>query len=201
MFRRAVTSDIEIRLFQPDDAEATFAVVERNRAYLREWLPWVDRTDSPADVLNFIETVAIPQYEANKGPNCGVWKSGEFLGSIGCHDIEWLNRNCSMGYWLDAAHQGQGIVTQCCVSFLEYLFDELGLHRVVIECGVLNARSCAIPRRLGFTREGIKREAQWVNGRWLDLVTWSLLEHEWRDLANSRPKPLPDSKSSPADTT
>jgi ribosomal-protein-serine acetyltransferase len=105
--------------------------------------------------------------------------AGEFAGGIGCHAIDWANRNCSIGYWVDAAHQGNGIVTRCCASMLDYLFDELGLHRVVIECGTGNARSCAIPERLGFRREGIKREAQLVGGRWLDLAMWSMLESDW----------------------
>jgi ribosomal-protein-serine acetyltransferase len=56
----------------------------------------------------------------------------------------------------------------------------LGLHRVTIHCGVENARSCAIPERLGFTREGITRDGEWVNDRWLDLVAWGMLEHDWR---------------------
>lgn len=181
MFRRAVTPEIEMRLFVPAEAEDAYLVVERNRAYLREWLPWVDRTESPDDIRNFIETIAIPQYTANDGPNCGIWIAGEFAGGIGCHAIDWANRNCSMGYWVDAARQGKGIVTRCCASLLDYLFDELRLHRVAIECGTGNARSCAIPERLGFTREGMKREAQLVGGRWLDLTMWSMLDREWRE--------------------
>jgi len=39
MFLRKVVPGIELRLFDLNDAETIFAVVERNRAYLREWLP------------------------------------------------------------------------------------------------------------------------------------------------------------------
>jgi ribosomal-protein-serine acetyltransferase len=189
MFRRVVsfdneaTPEIEMRLFDPADAEACFAVVARNRAYLRQWLPWVDRTHSPLDIRTFIETIAIPQFDANNGPNCGVWMDGNFAGGIGCHAINWANRNCSIGYWVDAAHQRKGVITKCCTAMLDYLFGELGLHRVVIECGTENTRSCAIPQRLGFRREGLKREAEWVGGRWVDLVIWSMLDREWRERA------------------
>ncbi len=181
MFRRAVTPEIEIRLFAPADAEEAYAVVERNRAYLRQWLPWVDLTHSPDAIRHFIVNIAIPQYEANNGPNCGIWIAGQFAGGIGCHAIDWSNRNCSIGYWVDAAHQGKGIVTQCCAAMLAYLFDDLGLHRVAIECGTSNTRSCAIPERMGFVLEGVKRQAQWVAGRWLDLMLWAMLEDRWRE--------------------
>ena len=50
MFSRKVAPGIEIRLFELKDAEAVFAVVDRNRAYLREWLPWVDFTASAEDL-------------------------------------------------------------------------------------------------------------------------------------------------------
>ena len=60
-----------------------------------------------------------------------------------------------------------------------YLFDDLALHRVTIQCGTGNQRSCAIPQRLGFTREGVMREAEWVNDRWVDLVVWGMLSPDW----------------------
>lgn len=179
MFRRTVGPGIEIRLFELRDAEPVFIAVERNREYLRKWLPWVDYTRRAEDVQLFISRVQL-QFEANQGPQTGIWVNGEFRGSVGCHAIEWANRSSSIGYWVDAALQGQGLVTRCCTVMLDYLFHELGLHRVEIRCGTENSRSCAIPERLGFTREGVVREAEWVNDRWLDLVVWGMLEGDWR---------------------
>jgi len=178
MFLRRVTDAIELRQFELWHAEAVFAAADRNRQYLREWLPWVDQTRSAKEIREFILR-AIAQYNANQGPNAGIWVNGEFAGAIGCHHIDWINRACSIGYWLDAAHQGQGIITRSCRSLLAYLFEDAGLHRVVIQCGTGNEKSGAIPRRLGFTREGVSRDAQWVNDRWIDLVVWSMLNCEW----------------------
>jgi ribosomal-protein-serine acetyltransferase len=179
MFRLRISDTVEIKQFETCEAEALFAVADRNRAYLREWLPWVDRTHSPREVRQFIAN-SLTQYQASQGPNTGIWIDGVLSGSIGCHPIDWPNRKTSIGYWIDSACQGKGIITQCCRGLLGHLFDELGLHRVVIQCGTGNTRSCAIPERLGFTREGTAREAEWVNDRWVSLVVWSMTESEWR---------------------
>lgn len=179
MFSRKVAPGIEIKLFELQDAEPAFEVVNRNRLYLRQWLPWVDYTKSADDIRQFITRVRT-QYADNKGPQTGIWIDGRFAGSLGCHPIDWGNRNCSVGYWIEERHQGKGVIARCCTVLLDYLFQEVGLHRVTIQCGTENTRSCAIPERLGFTREGITREGEWVNDRWLDLVVWGLLEQDWR---------------------
>jgi len=186
-FRLSVAPNIEIKLLESCDAEAVFPAVDRDREYLRQWLPWVDRTESPDDVRHFIEDVVSPQWEENRGPQCGIWVEGGFAGSIGCHSIDWANLQCSIGYWIESRRQGQGIVTRCVNAMLHYLFDEQRLHRVVIQCATGNHRSCAIPQRLGFSREGVLRQAERIGDRWLDLVTWSLLEDEWRRGAAPRP--------------
>jgi ribosomal-protein-serine acetyltransferase len=179
MFARTVAPGIEIRLFELKDAAPAFAEVERNRDYLREWLPWVDFTASPEDLRRFIVKVR-EQFAAGRGPQCGIWVDGAFAGSIGCHPIDWPNRTCSIGYWIGEGYRGKGIVTRCCESVLEYLFDDLGLHRVTIQCGTGNTRSRAIPERLGFTQEGVTRDGEWVNDRFLDLAGYGMLEQEWR---------------------
>lgn len=178
MFRLPVAPDIELRQIVESDAQRLYALTERNREYLQEWLPWVEHTHSAEDTRNFIAG-ALAQYHANRGPNTVILVEGVMTGAIGCHPIDWANRNCSIGYWVDYGEQGKGIITRCCSALLGYLFDELNLHRVVIQCGTGNARSCAIPERLAFTREGIAREAEWVNDRWVDLVVWSMLAHDW----------------------
>jgi ribosomal-protein-serine acetyltransferase len=179
MFHRTVDADLEIRQFALSDAPLVYELVDRNRPYLREWLPWVDGTASVEPVAEFI-TRAAAQWDAGLGTQCGIFAGGELIGSIGVHPIDWANRNCSIGYWVDASQQRKGIVTRCCTSLLDYLFEELSLHRVEIRCGTGNHKSCAIPQRLGFTRDGVAREAEWVSGRWVDLVVWSMLEEEWR---------------------
>ena len=179
MFRRQLGPGLEIKLYEPADAEAVFAAVEQDRAYLGEWLPWVERTRSAADVLQFISTVVTPQWRDNTSPNCGIWMNGNLAGSVGCHPIDRQNHSCSLGYWIASRHQGRGIVTRAVVAMLDYLFGELKLHRVVIQCGTGNHRSCTIPKRLGFTREGVAREAECVGGRWIDLIVWSILHSEW----------------------
>jgi ribosomal-protein-serine acetyltransferase len=139
----------------------------------------VDHTQSAADVEDFIAR-ASRQFADGRGPNAGVWLEGALAGTIGCHPIDWSNRNCSIGYWVDAGCQGKGLISRCCVALLDYLFDDLFLHRVTIRCGTANTRSCAIPARLGFQREGLIREAEWVNDRWIDLVIWGMLAADWR---------------------
>lgn len=182
MFRREVEPGLELRQIEFPDAEATFALVERNREYLRPWLPWVDHTLSAEDVREFIAR-AETQYESHQGPNAGIWLEDVLIGFIGCHPIDWSNRNCSIGYWLDGAHQGKGVISRCCRAMVDYLFSDARLHRVEIRCGTGNTRSCAIPARLGFTREGVAHEAEWVMNRWVDLVVWRMLEQEWRKRA------------------
>jgi ribosomal-protein-serine acetyltransferase len=178
MFHRTVGLGVEMRQFEPRDAETVFAVVDRNREHLRQWLPWVDHSHSPEDIRQFILRVQA-QFEADQGPNAGIWVEGVFAGNVGCHPISWANRNCSVGYWIDAGRQGKGVITRCCAAMLDYLFDEMRLHRVEIRCGTGNTRSCAIPERLGFTREGLLHEAEWVNDRWMDLLVWGMIAEQW----------------------
>jgi ribosomal-protein-serine acetyltransferase len=171
-----------MKLLETSEAKTLYAIAERNRDRLRKWLPWVDQTRSPEDVRMFILRV-IEQYHSNLGPQTGIWVNGSLCGTVGCHPIDWSNRSCSLGYWIDSAQEGKGIITRCCAAMLNYIFDELGMHRAEIRCGTSNLRSCAVPERLGFTREGVARQAEWVNDRWVDLVVWGLLEEDWRRAA------------------
>jgi ribosomal-protein-serine acetyltransferase len=62
-------------------------------------------------------------------------------------------------------------------------FEQLGLHRITICAGVENKKSRAVIERLGFTQEGVMREAVPVGGRFYDAVLYSILEAEWRERA------------------
>jgi ribosomal-protein-serine acetyltransferase len=85
----------------------------------------------------------------------------------------------SIGYWLAAPWQGKGIMTTACAALIDHAFKELKLHRVEIRCATGNARSRAIPERLGFVKEGVIRQGEWVNDRFLDLAVYGMLATDW----------------------
>ncbi len=179
MFRRIVAPGIELRRMQEADADAVYRAVERNRVHLRPWLPWVERTRAAEDIREFLRSRSLAM-DAGDELHAVIWVDGAVGGAIGHHTIDWANRSVALGYWVARAHQGRGIVTRSCRTLLDYLFDERGMHRVEIRCGTGNVRSCAVPQRLGFRREGVIRHGELGADGWLDLVVWGILEHEWR---------------------
>ncbi|HEV8145099.1 MAG TPA: GNAT family N-acetyltransferase [Bryobacteraceae bacterium] len=179
MFLARLRPDLDLRLLEERHAAPVFALVDRDREYLREWLPWVDSTLRQEDTLSFIRA-SLEQFASNSGFAAGVWWNEQFVGVIGTHKIDWLNRKAELGYWLGKDFQGHGIVTDACRAAITHLLVEMDLNRVVIQCATGNAKSCAIPRRLGFSLEGTMREGQLLNGRYEDLLLFAMLRRDWK---------------------
>ncbi|MBE6183365.1 GNAT family N-acetyltransferase [Heyndrickxia ginsengihumi] len=177
MFSFKVDDDIYIELLQ-QHKEELFTLIDSNREHLRKWLLWVDKRQTIQD-LDPIIAMWINNYAENNGFDAGIRFRGELVGMIGLHYINWKNRSTSIGYFLSETAQGHGIITRSISALLMYLFVELKLNRVEIQCAVHNIRSIAVPKRLGFTKEGIIRDGQWLYDHYEDLVIYSMLAKEW----------------------
>lgn len=77
--------------------------------------------------------------------------------------------------------RGRGYGGEAIEWALGYGFQMAGLHRIGIETFSHNAGAMRLYEKLGFVREGCKREEIWFNGRWEDYITYGILEGEWRD--------------------
>jgi ribosomal-protein-serine acetyltransferase len=71
-------------------------------------------------------------------------------------------------------------MTKSCKAFIDYALGELNLNRVEIRCAEGNLKSRAIPKRLGFAKEGIIREAEWLYDHYVNHVVYGILAREWR---------------------
>ncbi|HET7236056.1 MAG TPA: GNAT family protein [Actinomycetota bacterium] len=166
---------LEVRVLEPDDAEQIFDLVEVERQRLRPWMPWVDPTTSPDDVRAFID-----EARSSRGLGAlGIFVDGAYVGGAGLR-VDRRGLDGELGYWIDAAHEGHGLVSRTCRALIQHAFVEMGLHRVTICAAPDNARSRAIPERLGFTEEGRLREAERMPTGYHDLVVYGLLRQEWR---------------------
>ena len=178
-FPLSVGGEVELELLDETHAEELFALVDANRAYLRRWLPWLDQNTEVEHTRAFLRATQ-KQHADRNGFTCGIRWRGGLVGVVGLHGIDWVNRKTSIGYWVAEAHQGKGLVTRACAALLAHLFDDLGLNRVEIGCAPGNARSAAVPERLGFTREGLLRQPERLYDRYVDHLVYGLLASEWR---------------------
>jgi ribosomal-protein-serine acetyltransferase len=177
MFRTPIRGDVELRLLEERHAPLIFGLVNQERAYLSQWMPWVD-TLTEEDALTFVRLMR-QQFAANESVSAGIWKGDRFAGVIGTQKINWLMRNVELGYWLGPEFQGSGIMTEACRALVTHLLTDLALHRVEIHCATGNAKSIGVPRRLGFTLEGTLREAGFARGSFHDLLVFGMLKTEW----------------------
>lgn len=167
-----------LRVLEPSEGPELYRVVEANRDHLREWLPWVDHTRKAAHSEQFIGRLHAA-FAERQAAHYGIFLDGELAGMVGFHAFDWANRVTSLGYWLSAAACGGGWMRRSVGACIDHAV-ELGMNRISIRCAVGNTRSRRIPERLGFTFEGIQREAEWLNGRFVDLEVYSVLAREWR---------------------
>lgn len=69
--------------------------------------------------------------------------------------------------------------TEAMYLMMRRVFDELGYRRYEWKCDALNAPSRSAAERLGFTYEGLFRQALVYKGRNRDTAWYSILDREW----------------------
>jgi ribosomal-protein-serine acetyltransferase len=179
MFRAQVRADLYLQLLQERHAAELFALIDQERGTLREWLPWVDATETIDDTLTFIRS-SLEKFASNQGFSCGLWDGGRLCGVIGTAKVDLLNRKAEIGYWLGRSFQGRGIMTDACRYIVAHLLAEMDLNRVTIRCAKENEKSCAVALRLGFAEEGLAREGQLLHGNFHDLRRFAMLKKDFR---------------------
>lgn len=179
MFRLDVSSSLRLEFLAEADAPTLFALVDANRERLRKWLPWLDGMQAEGDSLQFIRA-AREAFLRSGCAVCGVWADGRLAGVASHNRIDRHNRTAYLGYWLGNEFTGRGLMTACVRALVGHAFASLGLNKVVILVATENARSQAIPDRLGFSREGVLRDGEQLYGRFVDSTVNGVLKRDWR---------------------
>ncbi|MED4908455.1 GNAT family protein [Brevibacillus centrosporus] len=183
MRRIRMTEDAVLRQLELADAEEMFWLTDTNRPYLREWLPWLDYTKRVEDTAQFIQ-MTINQHNNNQGTHYGIWYKGRLAGTLGVHNIDWINKKTTLGYWLGAQFQGNGLMTTAVAAYTDQLvFTSWGLEKITIMAATENYKSRSIPERLGFQLEGVLRRNEYLYDHFVDHAVYSLLRSEWKNLA------------------
>ncbi|MBU0623519.1 MAG: GNAT family N-acetyltransferase [Candidatus Thermoplasmatota archaeon] len=130
-------------------------------------------------------------FRLKHGIRWGITVKGDdkLIGSAGFY--KWIQPEryqAEIGYDLNPAFWGKGIMTEALGVIIQYGFDHMGLHRIEVLTSHHNKRSQKLIRRLGFKREGVLRDHYFIEGRFSDDVLFSLLKEEWEGARKRSPR-------------
>lgn len=120
-------------------------------------------------------------YESLLADERGIWwgicteVDGKMIGNGGFHKWEHQHRKAELGYWLLPEYQGKGLASEAISAMINYGFENMSLHRIEAEVETENSASSKLLDKMGFSLEGIKRECEFINGRFIDLEFWAKL--------------------------
>jgi len=98
--------------------------------------------------------------------------------------IDWKNRSCSIDIKLSRNAQGNGYGTDAVQLLIKYIFEELNMNRIFVNILEYNIQSQGLFEKIGFIKEGIQRKAIFKNGKYNNLIIYSLLKEEYMNEGN-----------------
>lgn len=98
------------------------------------------------------------------------------IGSTYIRDIDYEHQKGEYGIFIgEDAARGKGVGTSVAKMMIDYAFQTLHLHRLLMRVFAENASSIACNERAGYEREGYLRDDVYVNGEFRDIILMSVI--------------------------
>lgn len=99
-------------------------------------------------------------------------------GIVGLSDINYMDNNAHIGYWIGRDFRGRGLATESTGLVCSYAFGELKLRRLHTKVMEENLASMRVLINNGFEIEGIERDSFFNNNRYTSLILFSKLDRQ-----------------------
>lgn len=174
-----VQENLYLEQLNSNHTNELFILVNKNRTYLREFLSWIDINKSIIDTKIFIE-YSLKDYKKLGSLQLVIILNNKIVGMVSLTEINKNNSKASIGYWLDEKHTKKGIMINSIKTLISYAFDTLSLNKLEIYCATDNPSSNKIPQKLGFIKDGILRENEYLYDHFVDHNVYSLLRCDYK---------------------
>jgi len=171
------TPRLTLRRFYETDAEQMYENWAKDPQVTR-FLTW-DPHESPAGTRQLL-TEWCTNYEQPDYYNWVILLEGQAVGNISVVRSSDAHEQMELGYCLGHAFWNRGIMTEAVQAVTDFLFEQVGAHRLEIWHATGNPASGKVAQKCGFTFEGVRRQA-WKQGDvFWDLATYAILREEWK---------------------
>ncbi|WP_139997540.1 GNAT family N-acetyltransferase [Paenibacillus paridis] len=180
---------IYLKLLEVEDADKLLALRQQNRHFLQPFEPL--RQESYFTVEEQARMIASGRLAAQ---NDQAYAFGVFTVAtdvlIGRIELSGVARgpfqNAFLGYFLDQACNGRGMMTEAVSLCLAYAFEQLGLHRIQAAVMPRNLPSIRVLEKAGFRQEGLARHYLHINGLWEDHALFAMTVEDRQGMTKSK---------------
>ncbi len=176
------TERLVIRKFEKGDGKGLFDLLNRNdnREFLDETLDETTEVQSIEDAEIRLRELSADFTLRNRFV-MGMWlkETDTFIGNMWIEPKSWEARAIEIGYYLDQGFTRRGLATEAVKRSMDFIFDELKAHKIILITRDYNERSYKLAERLNFLKEGHLRECSVDKGKRFGLFYYGMLKSEY----------------------
>lgn len=163
-----VSDTLELRAVEEQHVTPLHQLVLKNKTWLQQSLNWPQFVTSEEDTRKNVQGNMM-LHQRGYAKMFLIFAQQNVVGVIAFNQIEPQNKAAYIGYWLDEAQQGKGIMSQALQALIHHYAQRQEIRRFVIKCRVENVESNQVALRNGFQLEGCLRQAEFLNGEYYDM--------------------------------
>jgi len=171
----------------PKHSAMVLAYHKQNKAFFRPWLPAYNIHYFSEEFHRLWLKRDIEQMQAGQRLKLFIFHNEDtqkkrIIGDISATNlVRGVLQSCFVGYKMAASENGKGLMTEALAHTIQYLFEEMNLHRVEANIMLHNKASQRVVEKLGFEQEGLSKSYLKINGKWEDHYRYGLLNQNYRD--------------------
>jgi len=172
--------EVTVRPLRRTDGKAWKAARQGNAEWLRPWDATVppggaERPTSFRALVRRLESLA----RAGVCMPFAVEVDGRFAGQVTVNNIvRGSAQFASVGYWLDRAYAGRGVMPLAVALVIDHCFGTAGLHRIEIAIRPENSNSLRVVEKLGLQEFGYAPRFLHIDGGWRDHRLYAVTVEE-----------------------
>jgi ribosomal-protein-alanine N-acetyltransferase len=184
---RVVTARLVLRPPRTSDVPELRRVLRFNADHLRPWSVAPTPGEDPASLTSVSGTVLRNRRDWKSGRSFVLMltpreREDRIIGRIALGGVLLgAFQSAYLGYWIDAEHQGRGLMTEAVRAATSFALGAVSLHRVQAAVMPRNPGSQRVLEKAGYRREGVAQRYLCIAGTWEDHVLFAVTAEEWRD--------------------
>lgn len=160
------------------DGQVLFELMSDTR--VTKFLSWESHTNIQT-TKSLIENFILSQNN-DKGYHWCICLENKIIGLVSLIDVKrkirtWTLNRSELSYWISTNNQGNGYATEASKGVIDFGFQYLNFHKIIVAHANLNIESKSICDKLGFKQYAHEYDAFKKDGVWHDLIWYELINN------------------------